>query len=484
MKTQRGGILPPLTMFSSRAGRAYFLHTRSFTPEITFVLKMSIDEPQSKLTFVTFVVLCSEDSLISMDIVRQIAIVEPTPLSLQQMRSFSDGCTKLRIVSAKFLHKELQSRFARAIIELSDLPLGLSDTSPIRQAVDVYRRELQWIIFSEPPSSIEEDRHFTNVLRQAKTRGSNLVPLVCYGLQQLKATDLGHSALHIKSAQEDIKDRLDKFFLGRIGIRMLIGQHVQSLERPGGRVHLVNVEEIVREACNLAAKLCKQYLGTAPCVEIHATASTSTPLMYVRSHLHHMSLSTIHDEVFELVKNAMRATVEHQRTLTHKSPGALNHFKHTINPNSPSLGFYLPSVDDVSGVKIFPDVSKYKLGGGLPPVEIVICVGSEDLTIKVSDEGGGVPRSRWEKLWHYDYTTSPPCPPISSNKYHSYREHFSGGGYGLPIARLLARYFGGEVTFTSLEGSGSTGFIQAHRLGTNSEVIPGNASFDLPPLYT
>ncbi|CAI5745134.1 unnamed protein product [Peronospora destructor] len=358
----------------------------------------------------------SHEKPIPMDQVRQIAETEPTPLSLQQMRSFSDGCAKLRLVSAKFLHKELQSRFAQA-----------------------------------------DDRQFTDTLREAKAQGSNLVPLICYGLHQLKGTDLGHSALQIESAQEDIKDRLDKFFLGRIGIRMLIGQHVESLERPGGRVHLVNVEEIVREACDRATNLCIQYSGVAPPVEIHATASAGTPLMYVRSHLHHM--------VFELVKNAMRAT-------------------QTMNLNSPSLGFFLPPIDELSGVKIFPDVSKYKLGEGLPPVEIVICVGSEDLTIKVSDEGGGVPRSRWNKLWHYDYTTSFPYPPIDCNNYHSYRQHYSGGGYGLPMARLFARYFGGEVTFSSLEGSGSTGFIQAHRLGTNVEVVPGHASFNLPPLYS
>lgn len=302
------------------------------------------------------------------------------------------------------------------------------------------------------------------------------MPLICYGLQQLKATDLGHSALQIDSAQEDIKSRLDKFFLGRIGIRMLIGQHVESLEHPGGRVQLINVEEIVREACDRASKLCIKYCGEAPLVEIHATASASTPLMYVRSHLHHM--------VFELVKNAMRATIEHHKRRTLQASGAVNHYKQVMNPKSPSLGFFLPSVGDVSGVKIFPDVSKYKFGRELPPVEIVICVGSEDLTIKISDEGGGVPRSRWNKLWHYDYTTSPPCPRINPDSCVSYRQHFSGGGYGLPIARLFARYFGGEVTFISLEGSGSTAFIQAHRLGTNTEVVPGHAHNDLPPLYS
>lgn len=144
----------------------------------------------------------------------------------------------------------------------------------------------------------------------------------------------------------------------------------------------------------------------------------------------------------------------------------------------------LLQVQDVQGVTIFPDVRKYRRPGELPPIQIVISQGQEDLTIKVSDEGGGVPRSKWAKLWHYDYTTSPPYPPRESAAFHSFRDQFSGGGYGLPIARLFARYFGGEVTFISLEGSGSTAFIQAHRLGTKTEVVPGHATFSLQPLYS
>lgn len=126
----------------------------------------------------------------------------------------------------------------------------------------------------------------------------------------------------------------------------------------------------------------------------------------------------------------------------------------------------------------------YRRPGELPPVQIVVCQGHEDLTIKVSDEGGGVPRSHWKHLGRYGYTTSPSYPPKESRGYQSFQEHFSGGGYGLPIAQLFARYFGGEITFISLEGSGSSVFIQAHRLGTKSEMVPGHASFSLQPLST
>jgi pyruvate dehydrogenase kinase 2/3/4 len=138
----------------------------------------------------------------------------------------------------------------------------------------------------------------------------------------------------------------------------------------------------------------------------------------------------------------------------------------------------------IDGITIYPDTHKYGRSGELPAVEVVVYQGHEDLTIKVSDNGGGVKRSDWHKLWHYGYTTSSEFPPKESYGYHSFREHFSGGGYGLPMARLFARYFGGEVTFTSLEGYGSSVFIQAHRLGRKTEMVPGHASFSLQPLYS
>ncbi|KAF1794634.1 Signal transduction histidine kinase-related protein, C-terminal [Phytophthora cactorum] len=181
------------------------------------------------------------------------------------------------------------------------------------------------------------------------------------------------------------------------------------------------------------------------------------PFMYVESHLHHM--------VFELVKNSMRATVDTTAFGLSFHPGKVNRFERVMNPKSASLDFYIQPSRTLRE-------SRFTRTGRTSPVEIVICQGSEDLTVKVSDEGGGVPRSRWNKLWHYDYTTSPLCPPINSDNYPTYREHFSGGGYGMPMARLFARYFGGEVVFSSQEGTGSTAFIQAHRLGTNMELVP------------
>ena len=44
----------------------------------------------------------------------------------------------------------------------------------------------------------------------------------------------------------------------------------------------------------------------------------------------------------------------------------------------------------------------------------------------------------------------------------------AGLGYGLPISRNYARYFGGDLHVMSMEGYGTDSFIYLPRLGTKS----------------
>ncbi|NXS60062.1 PDK2 kinase, partial [Brachypteracias leptosomus] len=81
-------------------------------------------------------------------------------------------------------------------------------------------------------------------------------------------------------------------------------------------------------------------------------------IVYVPSHLYHM--------LFELFKNAMRATVE-------------------SHENSPRL----------------------------PPIKVMVALGQEDLSIKMSDRGMGVPLRKIERLFSYMYSTAP-TPPLGT----------------------------------------------------------------------
>ena len=67
--------------------------------------------------------------------------------------------------------------------------------------------------------------------------------------------------------------------------------------------------------------------------------------------------------------------------------------------------------------------------------------------LQVSDEGGGIPRSGLPNIWTYLYSTAEsPLPELDdTNEGEDSPAVLAGYGYGLPISRLYARYFGGDL---------------------------------------
>ncbi len=49
-----------------------------------------------------------------------------------------------------------------------------------------------------------------------------------------------------------------------------------------------------------------------------------------------------------------------------------------------------------------------------PTIRLVVAEGGEDVTIKVSDEGGGIPRSGLPNIWTYLYSTAK--SPVEMNE--------------------------------------------------------------------
>ena len=65
----------------------------------------------------------------------------------------------------------------------------------------------------------------------------------------------------------------------------------------------------------------------------------------------------------------------------------------------------------------------------------------------MSDEGGGIPRSGLPNIWTYLYSTAEsPLPELDETmEGEDSPAVLAGYGYGLPISRLYARYFGGDL---------------------------------------
>jgi len=79
------------------------------------------------------------------------------------------------------------------------------------------------------------------------------------------------------------------------------------------------------------------------------------------------------------------------------------------------------------------------------------------MTIQIADRGGGVPRSKLSQLFHYMYSTAP--KPQVDFSIDSKSTPIAGLGYGLPIARLYAKYFQGNLALSSVEGLGTWAYI-------------------------
>jgi len=338
-------------------------------------------------------------------------------VTLKQLFEFgSDSTSAKLLVAAQFLHSELPVRLSHRVRELESLPYGLSEMPSVGVVRDMYIESVHQLIELPRPENAEDEEHFTGVIEDIKQRHNNVVSIMARGIQELKQA-VGSGAVN-----PEIQDFLDRFYLSRIGVRMLIGQHVALHQNcRSGYVGLIcekcSPTEVASDAIANARNLCLLHYGVAPDVKL--LGNSKLAFTYVPSHLHHM--------IFELLKNSLRATIEFQG----------------------------------SGEAV------------LPTIRIVMAEGEEDVTIKISDEGGGIPRSGISRIWTYLYSTA--CPPVleRDSPYQSdFQAPLAGLGYGLPLSRLYARYFGGDLQVISMEGYGTDAYLHLKRLGNAEEVLP------------
>ena len=82
-----------------------------------------------------------------------------------------------------------------------------------------------------------------------------------------------------------------------------------------------------------------------------------------------------------------------------------------------------------------------RFGTDVHPIKVLISKTDSDITIKISDNGGGVPRSAMDNLFKYMYTTAGRVGRAHQDMVRkSEIPPMAGLGYGLPLSRLYARF--------------------------------------------
>jgi len=268
---------------------------------------------------------------------------------------------------ASFLRRELPIRLAHRVQDLEKVPL-MKDMQSVKEVKQLYIQSfLELLEFDKRIVSADQEQAFSRLVEGIYERHSRVLVQMARGAYEFR------HHIHTKSTARNSSNKspkerfakmetthafLDRFYLCRIGIRVLIGQYLALRQPPvdhyvGIICSVTSPYEIVKRAIDDAAFMCTRKYGDAPEVIMSGRLDLTFP--YVPTHLHYIML--------ELLKNSMRATVE----------------------------WHGPDAD-------------------FPPIKVIIADGSdnEDVVIKVSDEGGGIPRSNVKKIWSYLFTTADP----------------------------------------------------------------------------
>ncbi|KAI0362770.1 26S proteasome subunit P45 [Trametes cingulata] len=403
----------------------------------------------------------------------------PRPLTLRTLLSFARPLTPESVLkSVEYVFTEIPRRMAMRARSLESLPFIVGMNPFIARTLDAHRRAFQFLIKHPPVKTLEENARFIEQLSELVQSHANDIPAMAKGFQECSRY----------LTPEQISEFLDSTIRNRIAVRLIAEQHIaisRDLARgDSGSNHLGVVDlacspkEMIGVCGSFVSDLCEATLGASPQIVIDGDADAT--FAYVPVHLEYI--------LTEILKNSFRATVEwHQRHHSYSSAAPIPPVVITIAAPPP------PSPNS-AGSSMLASTPRY-------------------LSMRVRDQGGGVPPGNMSRIFSYSFTTA--GRGAEANNGSVWEDEGMGGGpyaaqhvggsaaidamspggnggglfseitgrgvqmgmgtiaglgYGLPMSRLYARYFGGSLDFKSLDGWGSDVFIKLRCLDDGGDV--------------
>ncbi|KAI8928051.1 branched-chain alpha-ketoacid dehydrogenase [Entophlyctis helioformis] len=320
---------------------------------------------------------------------------------------------------AAVVRHELPIRLARRVRAIQRLPFIVGVNPWIRSVYELYRDSFERLTALPEPQTDADLKALADTLAELTESHQTVVPWLAKGFMEC--------GKYMDKIQA--REFLDGMIHARIGIRV-IAEHYLSLQTAREAwIGVVNTQvspsSIIRSTCSYVQELCEYNYGASPDYDI--IGHTDTRIAYISVHMEYIFM--------ELLKNAMRATVEYSGRI-----GRLEH----------------------------------------PAVEIAIASAAGGVVVRIRDQGGGIPRHDLDRVWEYSYTTVEKYDDkdegIFSTQARMNMQQGVGGpiaglGFGLPMSRIYARYFGGSLEFRSLIGHGTDVFVRFPSISQQVESI-------------
>ncbi|KAI8326346.1 alpha-ketoacid dehydrogenase kinase, partial [Martensiomyces pterosporus] len=359
---------------------------------------------------------------------------EPKKITLRQLVLFGRQLTEDKLVaSANYVRSELPVRLAHRISDFQFLPYIAGTNPHLKLVYDLYWRAFDEFRKFPPVKTLEDNRRFCDNVKRNLLEHSQVIPQLGMGVSE--CADL--------VAPDEIDRFMNQMLISRISRRTLAEQHIALSEqfdedlrthlnlRPIGIVRAdCNVAQIIHDCALHAAGMYEeaQHLppGTAP--QVIVEGHTDATFMCIPAHFSYI--------VHELLKNSMSHV--------------MRRFAHRLDAEP-----------------IFP------------PIRVTICSSHSDIMIRVSDQSGGIDPEVLPYIWSFTH-------PLKAKRLHNFHaihrmeakvdesdsiSPLMSFGFGLPMSRVYAKYWGGNVNVHSLPGYGVDSYVQLPRLGNVVENI-------------
>ncbi|KAH8805927.1 pyruvate dehydrogenase kinase [Xylogone sp. PMI_703] len=401
---------------------------------------------------------------------------EARPISLRQLMVFGRSLTEARLISsANYVRTELPTRIAHRIRDMQTLPYVVVTNPHMSQVYELYYKAFESLRRVREIKNLEDNDKLCKKISQTLREHLTVIPSLAMGV--LECRDL--------MKPEDMDKFMNTILRSRISRRVIAEQHLALTETFNSPWHFPDTKttesEFVGEVflrCN--AKEVVERVGK----EVQAIAaaaygpSTVLPEIKVEGHLDATFpyiLSHLEYIIGELLRNSIQAIIEKQ-----------------------SKGSGTP--------------------GRVPPIEVTICEAPQHVIIRVSDQGGGIPRDILPYLWSFSkgprkdqrLENLNQVPKMAATMQELRVDHLEGSaskqdsnsneyrgvsrdsslsslssrppnlrlGMGLPLSRVYAEYWAGSLELHSLEGYGVDAFLQISKLGNKNEQLTTRASMD------
>ena len=387
---------------------------------------------------------------------------------------FGRSLTESRLLSsANYVRTEIPTRIAHRLRDLQTLPYVVITNSHMNHVYNLYEKGFDVLRRIPEIKNVDENDRFCQVVKESLRDHLTVIPRLVMGVLETQ---------HMVPP-ERMDQLMNTLLRSRISRRVILEQHLALTDTFHSPWHFSGVQtpeqhtEFIGEVflrCNAKAAVerCAQAVETlsrqayGPEVllpEVHVKGHLQATLTYIPSHLEYI--------IGELLRNSFQALIE-RRTGTLTKP---------------------------------------------PPIEVLICEAPQHVIFRTSDQGGGVPQTILPYLWSFSKGPrrqmrlenlekvprlaatieelkvpesdrhpagatlhAQPLGAISPNSLStlSSRPPNLRLGIGLPMSRVYAEFWAGNLELHSLEGYGVDAFLQVPKLGNKNEQLNTRAEMD------